>query len=504
MFGHYGALRSALRKLVDELPPGRRASLERYVPPPLPADLVAVAGEALVKVAGARTTMREKTVPFINANKHVILGSAELVFAQCDRLVTKVVSEIDRIRLALAAGEPVEFPVTVSDTYFVVRPDGGGLGTGLQTIFVQIERLSALWEQCAVADLASGVDRDRRHAAANLSAAARERIEPREEGRGPHVDGYRYDASQEEELRVVYVMTLPAVPGGECVEPYWAELFRSRLFDLDRSITPAERSVREALVGRLGAEPANLYVPGLLSFGSKHDRALTRYYRRMVSKDRFPFPAEEFRHALAIGRVVLRPELLRGMRIGESSQATEDAFDVRKVNGRIFYYVKVAAKASGGRRRRMVLDEHTVGAYERVREIAVRRWFRLEGRMPIRTFHDVERRGEVGPARYLMANHERMLTRDEMNLCLRVLTFGVVSSTSHSFKYGFVDMLIEAEAPEHVVNAASNHVVGSVATPTYSQFSIGRQIDELLADAQRDARKGEIAWQLLDGVEYGT
>jgi hypothetical protein len=257
--------------------------------------------------------------------------------------------EIER---ALAAGEEVRFPVPVGDTQPVVRPDAGGEGSGRQTIFVCIETADNLWLQCARGEARTTLP-SRCVSWNRLTAAQRELLAPRADGEPPHVDGHLRTPGQERELKVVYVATRPVEPGGEHAEPFWAELFRGHLFDLDRHVSTAQMVERRALVEAIGFDPLHLSCPGLLDQSSPADRSLSRLYKRHVSAERFLFPAEEFRHAMAIGRVVLRPELMRGMRIGESSQARSNpgAFGLRKFDGRIFLYLSAVPKMAGSRSR---------------------------------------------------------------------------------------------------------------------------------------------------------
>lgn len=325
-------------------------------------------------------------------------------------------------------------------------------------------------------------------------------VVPRADGESDYVDGASWSPELERELKVVYVATRPTEVGGEVVEPFWTRLFRSRLFDPDKDMTAEEREERKALVKALGFDPLKAPCPGVLSDTSNAGKAMSRAYRRSVSRTMFVFPAEDFRFGLAIGRGVMRPELMRGMRIGESSQARSDpgAFSFRKFNGKIYFYVSVVPKMGRGRPRRMVLDPITVMALERIRVIAVERWFREEGQLATRAYHFKGKNLE--PARYLFANASRTLIYAEMNLCLRMLTVGVIGSASHSYKFGFAAMMKRGNAPQGILNRGLNHVGGSGHSDAYARFFTEHSIDAFIAEQQEVSRKMELDYSLLEAV----
>ena len=493
----YGFLRSNLRAWCDEVPPARRLLFERLVPPPLPPTFSGAAEDLRDQVREARDAKRGKTAGPISKDREKYLNIGELRFRQIDRLANKAVAALRETERRLSAGEHVEFPVPVNDTYDVIRPDAGGIGNGSQTISVRIETAAALWEQCAAADISKGVAPANTIAWNWLSSEGKQRVAPRDAETPAYAEGTNYSPELERDLRVVYLATRPVRPGGEVVDPFWTTLFRSRLFDPDRDITPAERAERDTLVAAIGFDPLKAPCPGLLSDSSTFGKSLTRAYRSSVSATRFVFPVEEFRHSMAIGRVVMRPELMRGMRIGESSQARGDAgaFSFRKFNGKVYYYISVVPKMAHGRSRRMVLDPITVTAFDRVRAIAVERWFRADGQMPVRDYHFKDKK--LPAARYLLANASRTLIYAEMNLYLRVLTIGVISSASHSYKYGFAAMLKRGKAPEQVLRRGLNHVPGSDHSDAYARFFTEHSIDAFIAEQQEESAKLELDFELL-------
>ncbi|MES2096786.1 MAG: hypothetical protein V4459_08485 [Pseudomonadota bacterium] len=494
----YDWMRNTLRRWSDDIPAARREVFERLIPPPLPETFGEAAADVEEDADREKGDRRAVTAEPISKRREQFLNIAELRFRQTDRLVDKVVSDLRRIDRALAAGEVIEFPVTVNDTHMVIRPDAGGIGNGSQTISVQIETELELWFQCARAHIAAGAAPSHSTGWDKLDAARRQMLQPRSEDEEPHVNGRDWTPDVARRLRVIYVATRPSKPGGERVEPFWTSLYRSRLFDQSRDITSAERAERKALVKAIGFDPLKAPVPGLVADTTENGKALVRAYRRYVSRERFILPAEELRHALAVGRVVLRPELMRGMRIGESSQARTDegAFDFRKFDGKIFYYLSVVPKMAGGRSRRMVLDPTTVEAFERLRVISVERWFPDEGDMPLREYQYREKK--LPAARYLLANETRTLIYAEMNLCLRILTIGVISSTSHSYKYGFAAMLKRGEAPDAILRRGLNHRADSPVSDVYAQFFADHQIDAFIAEQMEVSRKMELDYALLD------
>lgn len=496
----YKWMRTMLRGWCDELPPHRRSTFERLIPPALTPLLADSADEIDRETREGRSRRRETTAAPISHQRERFLNIAELRFRQTDRLVDKIVADLRQIERALAAGAPVAFPVTVSDTYFVVRPDAEGIGNGTQSISVRIETAAEIWEQVLRADMAAGMVPSRSAGWVWVSAARKQRLVPRADGEEPYVDGPSWHPALERELKVVYVATRPSSVGGEFVEPFWTTLFRGRLFDPDKGMTPAERDDRMALVKAIGFDPIKAPCPGLLSDTSDAGKAMTRAYRRSVSTTSFVFPAEDFRYALAIGRGVMRPELMRGMRIGESSQARSDpgAFGFRKFDGKIYFYVSVVPKMGRGRPRRMVLDPITVMALERIRVIGVERWFCKDGQLATRAYHFKGKK--LGPAQYLFANASRTLIYAEMNLCLRVLTVGVISSASHSYKFGFAAMMKRGKAPQGILNRGLNHVAGSDHSDAYARFFTDQTVDAFIAEQQEVSRKMELDYALLEAV----
>lgn len=502
----YATMQRHLRLWHDELPPARRAAFEELIPPALPPEFRSDVVELEEETAQQTASKRRETAEPISQDREVYLNVAELRFRQIDRLVGKVVADLRRISAMLEEGHAVQFPVTVSDTYHVVRAGVGGMGSGSQTIRVQVETAAELWSQCSSADMRSGTPPSHSVGWEWLSAERRQRLHPRGREDEPHSDGRSWSPALEHELKVVYVAMAPTAPGGEWAEPFWTSLFRTRLFDPDGGLDAVERSEREALVETLGFDPIKAPCPGLFADTSHRGKALARAYRRLVSRERFILPAEELRHAMAIGRAVMRAELMRGLRIGESSQARTDegAFDFRKFDGRIFYYLSVVPKMAEGRARRMVLDAMTVSAFERVRSIAVERWFRAEGDMPVRAYHWKEKR--LPDARYILANAERALIYAEMNLALRFLTLGVIGSSSHSYKYGFAAMMKRGNASDEVRRSALNHSGSFEESDLYERFITAQMVDEFVAEQQEESRLLglddallEFDYQLLEG-----
>lgn len=500
MIQMYKWMRTMLRGWCDELPPHRRSTFERLIPPALTPILADAADEIDREMRQGRSERRETTAAPISRQRELFLNIAELRFRQTDRLVDKIVTDLREIERMLAAGAPVAFPITVSDTYFVVRPDAEGAGNGTQTIGVRIETAAEIWEQVLRADMAAGMVPSRSTGWAWVSAVRKQRLVPRADGEEPYVDGPSWSPELERELKAVYVATRPTKVGGEVVEPFWTPLFRGRLFDPDKGMTTAERDDRKALVKAIGFDPVKAPCPGLLSDTSDAGKAMSRAYRRSVSKTTFVFPAEDFRYALAIGRGVMRPELMRGMRIGESSQARSDpgAFSFRKFDGKIYIYVSVVPKMGRGRPRRMVLDPITVMALERIRVIGVERWFREEGHLATRAYQFKGKK--LDPAQYLFANASRTLIYAEMNLCLRVLTVGVISSASHSYKFGFAAMLKRGRAPGGILNRGLNHVGGSGHSDAYARFFTDYSVDVFIAEQQEVSRKMELDYTLLEAA----
>jgi hypothetical protein len=497
----YGSLRNALVEWYDELPAARRATFTRFIPPPLPAEFTDASIDNFEQLTEERDQRRAITAQPITLKRDEILSATELRFTQLDRLTDKVVSEMRRVRSLLDAGKQVEFPVPVSDKYHVVRSGLGGHGNGAQTIRLQIDTVARLHFECAVAEEAAGLALGERLAWNYLNAERRQLLRPRGDGEERHPDGQRWMPGFESDLKVLYVGTHAVEPGGECEEPFWIPLFRSRFFDPGHDMVPDERETRKTLVALVGADPQAVPLPGLLVDSSRAGKALTKLYRKLGSRQRVLVSIEEFRHALAIGRVVLRAELMRGMRIGESSQGRTDdgAWSWRKFDGQVYMYITAIPKHGQGRYRRMVLDPVTVSAYERVRIIAVGRWFKEAGDIPVRPFHDADRK-DVPAGRYFLGNAVKACSHMDLNFYLRVLTLGIVSSTSHSYKSGFAGMLKKANAREHVLNAACNHAAGSPVSDRYARFASEHMVDAFIEEQQRASEKRQLDWRLLEAV----
>jgi hypothetical protein len=497
----YGVLRSALLEWYDELPASRRGTFTRYIPPPLPAEFSDASMENFERLTEERDQRRASTAQPITLQRDEILSATELRFKQLDRLTDKVVAEMKRVRALLDSGKQVEFPVPVSDKYHAVRSGLEGLGNGAQTIRLQIDTVARLHFECASAEEAAGLALGERLAWHYLSAERRQLLRPRGDGEEPHPDGQKWKPGFESDLKVLYVGTHAVEPGGECEEPFWVELFRSRFFDPGTDMDPEERERRKALVALVGADPQAVPLPGLLVDSSRTGKALTKLHRKLGSRDRVLISIEEFRHAMAIGRVVLRAELMRGMRIGESSQGRtdDDAWSWRKFDGKFYMYMTAIPKQGRGRYRRMVLDPVTVSAYERVRVIAVGRWFGEAGDIPIRAFHDADR-DDVPAGRYLLGNAVKACGHMDLNFYLRVLTLGIVSSTSHSYKSGFAGMLKSGNARDHVLNAACNHAAGSPVSDKYARFASEHMVDAFIEEQQRASEKRQLDWRLLEAA----
>jgi hypothetical protein len=96
-------------------------------------------------------------------------------------------------------------------------------------------------------------------------------------------------------------------------------------------------------------------------------------------------------------------------------------------------------------------------------------------------------------------NQSRALEINEMNLFLRVLTVGVVSSASHSYKYGFAAMMKDANAPGAILNSSLNHVATSPVSEAYARFASDHNVDVFIAEQQEESLRRELDFQLLEG-----
>lgn len=490
---NYRLAKASLLEWFDGLEAGVRERYRHLLLPDLPTD---VAGwmppdddevEAEDGLSRAeRVTMRGEKVEAeareVSLNRAEILSKVELRWAEHAQMELVVDDARREVEGKIARGEKVALPLRVAVSFRVVRPDAT-LADGTQCHLFEIDTAANLLRRVAAKTHVVAIDK-------RLSAKDR----AAKDGGRATKDGVYHDPEDERRVRVVYVRTIP-LSGGEHHPPFWERLFRTSALQRHQWLTPQMEKEGRSIAHALRMDEW-LGEPGFLKFERKADAQLSAFCNQHLGLLVLPF--EEFGHALAIGRALLRTELLGGLRIGEGLQARDDpgAFRAAKRGGRIVYYLSVILK--GKVLKSKPLDPVTMASWTDVHRRVLNRWFDgREVRLPLLEYYDPKRK-ECRPAGYLARGPSRTVGNRSGNAFIRVLTVDIVDANSHAYKSGFGTMIAEAGATPLQSNAALNHVPRSTNTPGYQKFAEEALIEDLITTAQERAAAAALLFGFME------
>ncbi len=344
----------------------------------------------------------------------------------------------------------------------VVRPDGS-LGDGQQIVRFALRREADL-----VAAALNHNPKDPTILAAN------------------YYRRYRLDLACREHL--VYLETVPALPDGECVEPFFVEPIRLGLLDDGLGLTCEQEEKRRRLLDASGLSLATAAVEGILHHG-RDQRVIVRALRR-ASGTVSPVivPITNLVHGLMIARVVVGMGVRTGARIGETRQLRNGCLAKEALNGRNRYVAMLRPK---GHDDDVAYEIHpsTLEQLRRLQRLAHARWFPHEfeaGKptVPVVPLRE-PRRPSAYPGRYLLVGPKGVLSRAELNVLVRFLFVGLADVLPHDLRYLFITGLGLAGVSLKEMRVAARHSPGSYSTPKYD-----------VSDEVRRASSGNVASSL--------
>jgi len=337
--------------------------------------------------------------------------------------------------------------------------EDGSLGEGEQTVSFAFVRESTLYER-ALERSPDDVNLRRRF--------------PKGFRGLPGFHGQRHSPETWDRIHVVYEGTMPGSEGGECVEPFFVDLFRSGVFDPDGDMSDELASRRLDLVRSMGLPDYVAPVEGLLGHPVTA-RACAGFARSDVSMDPGSsdviVPLMAFYHAMAYARLALRLGVRWGARIGEVLQVRVGCVSWHRRRGRMRPYFEAKPKgwAEMGK---FGLDTGTLQAMLDLRALSNARWHggkRDEnGRpwLPELPSGDFSRR-DLGEARYIMTNASRAIRKEELTNFARVLLCGVFDLESHDGRRIFATALGLEGVSYDLMGELLHHSPGSDEARTY-------------------------------------
>ncbi len=417
------------------------------------------------------------------------LLSVDARFRQWDRLANVIEDAMARVLHELDAGGRVPFPVGVSDTYKVVRPDGT-VPTGLrQRVRFEIWSEETLW---LLAWRSSGYQVEANMARGFkglVTATKAARIAAWESGAGAIGSPFMRQGG-DRRLYAVYVATEPVEAGEEHHAPFLVAAYAVSAL-ADSAVHSVDmRAARSAFVDASGLPHYARRLTGLTWWAEERVGDLPAYVLRHAG--RIIMPHRELRLLLAYGRAAIRLELLSGLRIGETMQVRKGGgcFAPAEVGGRRFF--KMRGRPKGWPRDRLwAVDAPTVALLRQIGRWAVQTLYPGTSDLPIVPYAQPgknSRRLVCPPARYLLQLGGRAAQVWELNLCIRLATLGMVHANSHDYRYAFAKLLKVRGATRMQRARALSHLPGSTVPDRYADWECeGLEPDDLVVAEAHEA-----------------
>lgn len=422
---------------------------------------------------------------------------------QCDRLMRVVQQSIAKIERKLAEGKPIKFPVRVSDTWRVVRPDGT-VAPGLrQTVSLEIVQEDALWLETTEA---SGWDRNiEAYLSAEVRARSPLRTGPSRPVRdyGPPADGRYYEPGQKRRLFVRYVDTTPVRNvSDEHHPPYWVEVYAKSALVVSRHMSPNQLRERQVYVDRVGLDRAPKAMMGLSWWPKRSNHNLAHYVLRYTG--RVVLPLESIRLMLAYGTAIARMELMSGTRIGETMQARQGGcFKEVEVKGKRRPTMRGRPKG-WSRDRLWIIDPETMKLLRHIKQWVITMWYAELGQLPIVEYGEKNKNlqeVQCPPAKYLFQIGGVAAKNEVLNRCLRVATLGLPHANSHDYRYAFGKLLAIRNATRRQRARAMSHDEDSGMVEQYGDWDCEglEDGDSIIAELQ-DELQQKVLDKLIDGA----
>ncbi|MDE1918568.1 MAG: hypothetical protein KGJ57_21210 [Sphingomonadales bacterium] len=248
-------------------------------------------------------------------------------------------------------------------------------------------------------------------------------------------------------IHLVYETTRPSETGGECVEPFFIDLFRWGMLEPDTKIGERVSQERRERLLDAGIPLCVDQVDGLLC-NPVSRRAVARHARGPdPDRGAIVVPLVEFYHAMCYGWLIVHYGIRWGARFAETQQIRlgPDCFRTHTVGGKKKAYMALKPKnwADHGK---FGLDASIAGALRTVNRLSIARWFQDERdekgdpTLPVRPFGSSDR-PDLPPARYIFAARHRGLDAAELMHYVHVLLIGILDAGSHIGRYVFATAL---------------------------------------------------------------
>lgn len=476
------------------------AFLLSLLPAEMPTDLRALGRKASERVTLAALKARAITAGDVARRASARLSCMEGRLRQWDRLCNVVEQGIAEIEADLNAGREVEFPVRVSDTHCVIRPDGSLVPDLRQTVDLEILPEDMLWFEAAEAS--GWDDKVRAHlSAAQLarSPAALRNVD-RKRRYAPSKDGVSFVPGGERRFHVRYVGTSPA--GGvddEHHPPFLVELYAGSALQISTHMTREQVRARNDLVDRVDLPRVPLAMMGLTWWNERGPLApiVLRFTGGIL------LPYRQLRLALAYGYAIGRLELMTGLRIGESMQAREgDCFTRQALGERVVATMR--GRPKGARRdRTWIIDDHTMSLLKRIKGWVIANWYAETGALPFVEYAVASKnkvRIHCPPARYLFQMGGRAASHEDLNMCLRIATLGMPQARSHDYRFAFGKLLRIRKATGRQRARALSHAEASPMVGHYGDWECeGLDEDDAIVAAHQEQLERELMEYAIHG-----
>lgn len=439
------------------------AFLHSLLPPELPADLRSDAYAERDRVTVARLAARALTAGQVALRAKELLVSLHARLRQWDRLTNRALHAITDVQRRWDAGEEVELPLGVSDTWKVIRPDGTIVKGLRQRVDFEI-----LTEEQALVKAADACGWDQAiemYMRSDALAKAPKRLKPKyDRGYAPIKDGKLHVPGGERRLYVHYVGTFPVRNADdEHHPPFLVPLYENSVLVSSHQMRSERIAVREEIVAANHLEIQPPGMPGLTWWVGHKNEALPHLL--LARGGVLLLPMAELRLTLAYGTAVARMELLSGMRIGETMQAREgDAFTAQPLgDGRLVPTMR--GRPKGWQRDRLwVIDRETMALLRAIKGWVIAIWYADKGALPFVEYGVPSKNGtrvQCPRARYLFQFCGKAAANRELNRCLRIATLGMVHARSHDYRYAFGKLLVLRKGLRRHRAAAMSHDPGS-------------------------------------------
>lgn len=396
--------------------------------PALPADEDEFATESAAKLRDVKTPGRsgreDQAIDLVPRFAEVLVGVENRVI-QLEWLVSRCLAALPGAEAALDSGLAVGF----EDVREVID-EMGGIGVGQQRISFSFRREGDLlkrayeaWPNETLARLLDG----------SIG--------------GLGTPGKNHDPERWKRLHVVYEGTTALAGCDRAVEPWFVDLFRWGMLEPDHRLPGDVSEMRRRAIVAGGLPLAPPTSAGLLC-NDQSRRAAVKFARTNdPARGAIVIPLINLYHAALYGRLILSYGLRWGARFGETTQLRlgPDCFRTHWIGGEEELYVALKPKGwlDYGK---FGIDDGMIEAILQAKLFTHARWFpdtfneKDEPWLPSVRFGD-SARTDLPIAPYLFVGRDGMPPPGFLMHIVKVLTYGILTSTRHVDRMVFATML---------------------------------------------------------------